>query len=71
VLALPSIGQAADRELLWLLSFSHANRTSPGSQLYRRGMLAGKLGLYPAPAIPFACISSTRSRRRSGGVVGR
>lgn len=74
VFALPSLGQAADRELLWLLGFSHANRASPGLQVYRRGVLSGKLRprrTDPAAAIPFACIASKRSNRRSGGVVGR
>lgn len=74
VFALPSIGQAADRELLWLLGFSHANRASPDLQVYRRGLLSDKLRFWktdPAEAIPFACIASTRSEGRSGGVVGR
>lgn len=74
VFALPSIGQAADRELLWLLGFSHANRASPDLQVYRRGLLSDKLRFWktdPAEAISLACIASTRSERRSGGVVGR
>ncbi len=74
VFALPSIGQAADRELLWLLGFSHANRASPDLQVYRRGVLPGKLRpwrTHSAAVIHCTCIASKRSNKGSGGVNGR
>lgn len=74
VIALPSLGQAADRELLWLLGFSHANRTSTGLQVYRRGVIPGKLGpwrTHSAAVIPYTCVASKRSNKGSGGVNGR